>query len=73
MVARYRRWLGSFFLAVLLAACGGGGDGSGPEPLPIPAAPAAGTLGDGRLNELMQWARSAQNAPAMAVISSASS
>lgn len=51
-----------------LAACGGGNDGSGPPPLPPTTAPAAGTLGDGRLNELMEWARASQNAPALATI-----
>jgi CubicO group peptidase (beta-lactamase class C family) len=55
-------------LASSLVACGGGGDGMGPPPLPTPAAPAAGTLGDGRLNELIEWARAAQNAPALAAV-----
>ena len=55
-------------LACALTACGGGGDGNGPAPLPAPAAPAAGTLGDGRLTELMEWARGAQNAPALAAV-----
>jgi CubicO group peptidase (beta-lactamase class C family) len=55
-------------LVVALAACGGGGDGSGPAPLPTTTAPAAGTLGDGRLNELIEWARASQNAPALAAV-----
>ena len=52
----------------LLASCGGGGDGSGPAPLPTPQAPAAGTVGDGRLPLLLEWARSSQNAPAVGAI-----
>ena len=52
----------------LLGACGGGGDGSGPAPLPTPTAPPAGTLGDGRLAELVEWARNSQQAPAMGAI-----
>ena len=54
-------------LMVVLGACGGG-DGSGPAPLPTPTAPAAGILGDGRLPELIEWARASQNAPAMGAI-----
>jgi len=62
------RW-GFFALLVLaLAACGGGGDGNGPAPLPPSTAPAPGTVGDGRLNEIIEWARATQNAPALAVI-----
>jgi CubicO group peptidase (beta-lactamase class C family) len=53
--------------SLCLAACGGGGD-TDPDPLPTPTAPAAGTLGDGRLAELAEWARTTQNAPAMAVV-----
>jgi CubicO group peptidase (beta-lactamase class C family) len=55
-------------VASLLTACGGGNDGSGPPPLPTPPAPAAGTVGDGRITELIEWARSAQGVPAMGVI-----
>ena len=54
--------------AAALAGCGGGGDASGPAPLPPPPSPAAGTLGDGRLAELVEWARASQNAPAMGVV-----
>jgi CubicO group peptidase (beta-lactamase class C family) len=54
-------------VSLWLASCGGG-DGSGPDPLPIPPAPAAGIVGDGRLAELADWARSTQDAPAMAVV-----
>jgi CubicO group peptidase (beta-lactamase class C family) len=50
-----------------LASCGGGG-GDGPAPLPIPPAPSAGVVGDGRLAELADWARSTQDAPAIAVV-----
>jgi CubicO group peptidase (beta-lactamase class C family) len=55
-------------LACVLAACGGGGDASGPPALPAPPSPSAGTLGDGRLAELVEWARDAQDVPAMGVI-----
>jgi CubicO group peptidase (beta-lactamase class C family) len=55
------------FVAIL-AGCGGGGDARGPAPLPTTSAPAAGTLDDGRLPELMEWARASQNAPAIAAI-----
>ena len=51
-----------------ISACGGGGGGSGPAPLPPPAAPAPGTIGDGRLPELIEWARASQGAPALAVV-----
>ena len=52
-----------------LSACGGGGDASGPPPVPLPAAaPAPGTVGDGRLPELIEWARASQNAPALAAV-----
>lgn len=55
-------------LGCALVACGGGGDGKGPAPLPTPQAPAAGTLGDGRLDQILEWARNSQNLPAVAVI-----
>src|SRR5688572_3991477 len=66
-MAASKRW-SVMLLVVALAACGGGGDGSGPAPLPTTTAPAAGTLGDGRLNELIEWARASQNAPALAAV-----
>jgi CubicO group peptidase (beta-lactamase class C family) len=50
-----------------LAGCGGG-DSSGPPPLPTPTAPAAGVVGDGRLDALLEWARDSQNAPAMTAV-----
>ena len=60
-------------LTILLArgctACGGdGGGGAGPSPLPISAAPSAGTIGDGRLAEITEWALDSQDVPAMAVL-----
>ncbi|HEX5162961.1 MAG TPA: serine hydrolase domain-containing protein [Steroidobacteraceae bacterium] len=63
-----RNGLLAMFAAAVLAACGGGGDASGPAPLPPSPSPAAGILGDGRLPELVEWARASQNAPAMGVI-----
>ena len=55
-------------IALALAACGGGGDAAGPPALPAPVEPAPGTVGDGRLDELIEWARASQNAPALAVV-----
>ena len=56
-------------VALGCTACGGdGGGSSGPSPLPISAAPSAGTIGDGRLAEITEWARDSQDVPAMAVI-----
>ena len=55
-------------IALALAACGGGGDAAGPQALPAPVEPAPGTVGDGRLDELIEWARASQNAPALAVV-----
>jgi CubicO group peptidase (beta-lactamase class C family) len=55
-------------VAALFVACGGGGDGSGPPSNPIPPAPASGTIGDGRLAELVEWARNSQSLPALGVI-----
>jgi CubicO group peptidase (beta-lactamase class C family) len=62
-----RRAFGRFIcggMATLLVACGGGGS-DGPAPRPIPPAPAAGTLGDARLPEILEWARASQELPAM--------
>jgi CubicO group peptidase (beta-lactamase class C family) len=56
-------------IAALLVACGGGGGGNaGPPSNPIPPAPPSGTLGDGRLAELVEWARSSQSLPALGVM-----
>ena len=55
-------------IAVLLVACGGGGDPAGPPPQPLPAAPAPGTLGDGRLSENLEWARASQGLPALSAV-----
>ena len=56
-------------LLFAITACGGGGDdGSGPPPLPTTGTPAAGILGDGRLPELLEWARNTQRVPAMGAI-----
>src|SRR5687768_8140014 len=64
------RWmsLAVTLTAVVLGACGGGDGEYGPDPLPTPASPAAGTVGDGRLPELIEWARDAQEIPAMGAI-----
>jgi CubicO group peptidase (beta-lactamase class C family) len=61
-----RRELVVLWLCLAVAGCGGGGsDYSGPPPLPAGPAPAAGTVGDARLPELIEWARSTQDVPAM--------
>ena len=68
-MTRYCLALVSCLSGLLVGCGGGGGDGSGPAPLPpTQAAPAAGTLGDGRLPQLVEWARGTQNAPAMGAI-----
>jgi CubicO group peptidase (beta-lactamase class C family) len=70
MGVHFRIQLFAMLFAGVLAGCGGGGggDGAAPPPLPTPTAPAAGTINDGRLSELMEWARASQNVPAMAVV-----
>jgi CubicO group peptidase (beta-lactamase class C family) len=56
-------------VAMLIAACSTGDNvGSTPPPFIPPAQPAAGTLGDGRLGEIVEWARATQNVPAMGAI-----
>lgn len=62
--------LGAVSIALLFfAACGGGGgdDNNPPVARPIPP-PMAGTIGDGRLEELLEWARASQDVPAMAMV-----
>jgi CubicO group peptidase (beta-lactamase class C family) len=54
-------------VALGCTACGGGGS-AGPKPLPVSAAPSVGTIGDGRLAEITEWARDSQDLPAMAVL-----
>lgn len=68
MLHEARRFIVAVLLASSLLASCGGGDGTGPEPLPVPPAPSAGTVGDGRLAELADWARATQDVPAMAVV-----
>jgi CubicO group peptidase (beta-lactamase class C family) len=63
---RYAALMGAL-LGLVLAGCGGG-DSSGPAPLPTPTAPAAGVVGDGRLDALIEWARDSQNAPALTAV-----
>lgn len=55
-------------MLLVLAACGGEGGGVGPPPKPAPESPAVGRVGDGRLAELLEWARSSQNVPAVGAI-----
>lgn len=57
-------------ICVALNACGGGGGDGGairPTPQPVPP-PASGTIGDGRLGELVEWARATHGLPAMGVV-----
>ncbi len=72
MIQTIFRPLAIAVVSVWLAACGGGGGGDGgSSPAPnsgsIPP-PAAGTIGDGRLPELLEWARALQDVPAMAMV-----
>jgi len=56
-------------VAMLFAACSSGDyNASEPPPFIPPPQPAAGTLGDGRLGEIVEWARATQNVPAMGAI-----
>jgi CubicO group peptidase (beta-lactamase class C family) len=65
---KFRRIL-ALAACVWLSGCGGDGDGAGPAPAPPPATtPAPGIIGDGRLPELIEWARASQDAPALAVV-----
>ena len=53
--------------SLVVTSCGGGGSGgANPPPLSIPP----GSVGDGRLGELLKWAQSTQNlpVPAMAAV-----
>jgi len=55
-------------LLVLFASCGGDQGLKGPAAKPIPPAPAAGVVGDGRLSELLEWARASQDLPAVTAV-----
>ena len=62
-----------FVIANLLVACGGGGGGSQTNSptanFPNPTLPpAAGMFGDGTLDEIVEWARTAHGVPAMGVV-----
>jgi len=64
-----KRLIAAAAVSLWVAACGGGGeDRAGPASLPVPTAPAPGTVGDGRLPQLLEWARASQDAPALAVV-----
>ena len=64
-----RRLLAVVALSLLLTNCGGGESGiKGPAPQPIPPAPAAGVIGDGRLDQLLEWARASQDLPAITAV-----
>src|SRR3954465_1625975 len=69
MTRRARVAWAAEILSVALFGCGGANsDHRGPTAMPTPVAPAAGKIGDARLNELLEWARASQNAPAMGAI-----
>ena len=74
MKSRHGQLLCTFMLA-LLAACGGGGGGdaaSAPPPIatppPPPALVAAGTLGDGRMQEVVANVQARHDVPALGAI-----
>ena len=63
------------FVLALLAACGGGGSPSGsgggtspPPPPPPPVTIDPGTLGDGRMTEILEAVRDRHNLPAFAAV-----
>lgn len=57
----------SLFLLVGVGACGGGGSSEpAPSPTPPPVQPSAGTIGDGQLPAIVEWARSTYGLPSMA-------
>ncbi len=64
----------SYVLIVfLLVACGGGSGGGNagtiiPPTVDPASEPLAGTFGDGRLSELIEWSRSSHGVPAMGVV-----
>lgn len=60
------RAISALLIAALLGAGCGGGDE--PQALPIPPAPAAGTVGDNRLPDILEWARASQGLPAITVM-----
>ena len=70
MTSKILSLLAASVLTVLLAACGGGGGGSGQSPTSQPTTPppAVGIIGDGRLGELVEWARASEDVPAMALV-----
>ena len=57
-------------LSSFLLGCGGGGGGGGAGATrpPVTAAPPAGQIGDGRLNQILEWARAIDDVPAMAIV-----
>ena len=57
-------------LSIFLLGCGGsgGGDVAGATRPPVTAAPPAGQIGDGRLNEILEWARAIDDVPAMSMV-----
>ena len=72
-----RNWIVCAFIAFLLTACGGGSNGSNDGTTPPVATdpslnagpqPLAGTFGDGRLVELVEWSRASHGVPGMGVV-----
>ncbi len=61
--------LAATVLAGLLTACGGGSDdGNAANTAAQTPPPTAGMVGDGRLGQILEWARATQNLPAMALV-----
>lgn len=65
---RNSRLLAAAALLSLFAGCGGDQGFKGPAAKPVPTAPAAGVVGDGRLAELLEWARASQDLPALTAV-----
>ena len=72
MTSRISQLLFAFTFAVLAACGGGGGGGGGVSPPPPPPAPPAlvapGTLGDGRMQEVVANVRDRHDVPALGAI-----
>lgn len=68
MLQSIHAFLVTALVALGCAACSeDGGNDVGPKPPPVSAGPSAGTMGDGRLAEITDWARDSQDVPAMAI------
>lgn len=64
----YKRIALILCFSLLIVACGGGGGSSANSSLPAPPPPPVGSLGDGQLVDLVEWARASQDLPAMGAV-----